>query len=155
MIRISWLATATNELMWPRRSASSVAERVEVGVGQRAERHGQDVELARLDERQQQPERAVELGDLDQGRRLRAAALPEADGGSPGRCSSVGLVGEPQQLAELGVDAGLLVADQLDRPRRTAGQRGQLGRALGMGPQPLEGGPNPGSTAATRQIQCP
>ena len=30
------------------------AERVEVGVGERPERHGQDVELARLDERQQQ-----------------------------------------------------------------------------------------------------
>ena len=47
-------------------------ERVEVGVGERAERHGQDVELAGLDERQQEPERAVELGHLDLRRGSRA-----------------------------------------------------------------------------------
>ena len=56
-------------------------ERVEIGVGQRAERDRQDVELARLDERQEQGERPVELGDLDLGRGLRPAPLAELDAG--------------------------------------------------------------------------
>ena len=55
-------------------------ERVEVGAGERTERHGQDVELAGLDERQQEPERAVELGHLDLRPALGAAALAEGDG---------------------------------------------------------------------------
>ena len=55
-------------------------ERVEIGLGEGAERDGQDVELARLDERQQEPERAVELGHLDLRPALGPAALAERDG---------------------------------------------------------------------------
>ena len=49
---------------------------LEVGLGEGAERHGQDVEPARLDQRQEQPERAFELGDPDVGGRLRPTASP-------------------------------------------------------------------------------
>ena len=54
---------------------------IEVRVGERAERHGQDVELACLDQRQQKRERPFELGQLDLGRGLGSPALAEAHGG--------------------------------------------------------------------------
>ena len=60
-------------------------ERVEVGVGEAAERHGQDVELARLDERQEQGQRPVELGDLDLGRGSRAGGRHRSGRPSRGR----------------------------------------------------------------------
>ena len=63
-------------------------QRLEIGVGEAAERDGQDVELARLDEREQQPERAVELGDRTcvavSGRRPSPNG-PPATGPSPAR----------------------------------------------------------------------
>ena len=54
-------------------------QRVEVGIGEAAERDGQDVELAGLDQREEERQRALELGDLDMGRGLRPTALAEAD----------------------------------------------------------------------------
>ena len=69
---MSWLATATNDADVAEPVRLEPAERVEVGVGQGAERDGQDVELARLDERQQERERPVELGHLDLRRGSRA-----------------------------------------------------------------------------------
>jgi hypothetical protein len=56
-------------------------EGIEVGVGQRSERNGQDIELAGLDERQQQPERPLEFGHPDmRRRRLGPPTLAEHDG---------------------------------------------------------------------------
>jgi hypothetical protein len=75
----------------------------------------------------------------DSGRRpspnLTAGVAGAASGGPPRRhdrtpgdrrASSVGLVRETQQFAELGVVRGVLVADQLDGPWRAAG-RGREG----------------------------
>ena len=52
-------------------------ERVEIGVRERAQRHGEHVELAGLDQREQQRERPVERRQGDEGRRLRPPPLPE------------------------------------------------------------------------------
>ena len=125
LIRISWLAIATNELTLPSRSAVSRLSASRYASASAAERDRQDVELARLDERQEERQRAVELGHLDLRPALRTAAFAEADGrrdrdGGRGAdvaellggghdrdarallpVASVGLVGEPQQLAEL------------------------------------------------------
>ena len=60
-------------------------ERVQVGLREAPERHGQDVELARLDEREEQGERPLELGDLDLERGLRPAALAERTAGPVAR----------------------------------------------------------------------
>ena len=68
LMRISWLATATNELMLPMPVVLERRERVEVGLGEGAERHGQDVELAGLDEREQQaPAGPSNAGDAGRG----------------------------------------------------------------------------------------
>ena len=56
------------------------AERVQIGVSERAEGHGQDVELAGLDERQEEAERAVEGLHLDLRPALRAASVTERHG---------------------------------------------------------------------------
>ena len=79
LIRISWLAIATNADTLPIRSPSSDGERVQVGVGERAQRHRQDVELAGLDEGQQQRQRAVERRQRDARGGLGAPALAERD----------------------------------------------------------------------------
>ena len=162
LIRMSWLATATNELMLPSRSASSAAERLEVGVGERAERHRQDVELARLDERQQERRAGPRTRRSGPGSALRPAALAEGHGrpagtaaaaaiaGIPGHpASSVGLVGEPQQLAGLRVASGRPgsgsarrsgASSRPPRPARPMSRRG---------PEPREGGAPAGQDAAT------
>ncbi len=54
-------------------------ERIEVGVGEAAQRDGEHVELACLDQRQEERQRTVELGELDLGGRLGPAPLAEAD----------------------------------------------------------------------------
>ena len=127
-MRMSWLATATKELTLPSRSASSVASASRYASARPPSGHGQDVELARLDERQQQRERALELGDLDLERGFRTTTLAEPDAGAsrcraapsprhrtgagrrhdrdrrrPRAAPSVGLVREAQQFAELEV----------------------------------------------------
>ena len=79
-MRISCEATATNALTFPSRSVSRPGERVQVRVRETAERDGQHVELAGLDERQQERQRPVELGDLDLGGGLGPATVAEADG---------------------------------------------------------------------------
>ena len=79
LIRISWLAMATNADTWPMRSLVERRERVEVRVRERAEGHGEDVELAGLDQRQQQGQRPVERGQDHAGGRLGPAALAERD----------------------------------------------------------------------------
>ena len=163
-------ATATNALTLPSRSASSARQRLEVGVGQAAERDGQDVELARLDEREEEGQRPVELGELDVRGGLGSAALAEADGRRPSasardrrrrrrsaamtgtpasrrRRASVGLVGELEQLARRRDRRRVLVADQLDGPWRAAGRGRQSGRGLGVVAQPVERGAPAGHDA--------
>ena len=55
-------------------------ESIEIGVGETAQRHAQDVELARFDQREEKGQRSVELGDLDHGRGFRPAAGTKLDG---------------------------------------------------------------------------
>ena len=77
---MSWLATATNAADVAEPVGVEATERIEIGVGEGSERHRQDVELARLDERQEERQRAFEFGHLDLGPALRPAALPEGHG---------------------------------------------------------------------------
>ena len=65
-------------------------ERVEVGLGEVAERDGQDVELARLDEREQQAQRPGERRRRHVGRRSRRAGGPRRR-----RSTSAGAGGRP------------------------------------------------------------
>ena len=55
-------------------------ERVEVRLGERPERNREDVEVARLDERQEEPERSLERLEPDLGRGLGPATLAEDHG---------------------------------------------------------------------------
>ena len=63
------------------RQASSRQGRqgLEIRPGQRPERHGQDVEPAGFDQRQQQPQRALELGQPDLGRAVRRQGVVDPD----------------------------------------------------------------------------
>src|SRR5690349_7823573 len=63
----------------------------------------------------------------------RAVAIP--------RRPSVRLVREPQQLAELRVTRGVLVADQRDGARRAAGGGRELRRRGGVRLEASQGGP--------------
>ena len=158
-MRISWLATATNALTLPSRSASSAGERVEIGVGERAERHGQHVELARLDERQQQRRAGPSnVGDLDLGRRLGPATGAERDRGRDRRPSRPWV--QRHQLASSAsrsrspatgsTGSSWWRISSTVRAEQPAAAR-QRGRGLGVVAQPLErGAPNPGSDAAER-----
>ena len=143
-------------------------ERVEIGVGEGAERDRQDVELARLDERQQQRQRAVELGDLDLGRGLRPAALAEATAsrrGARGRAAMTGDAGSrliswprpraaaaprtPGRAARPGSGSARRSAAS-SRPSRRGPPRSRRGSR-----RRSRAGRNPGSDAATRQIHAP
>ena len=117
-MRISWLAIVTNELTLPNRSSSSRRQRIEVRVGERAERHGQDVELACLDERQQKRERALELGQLDLGRGLGSAALAEATAGARHGVGAA-MTGTPTSTRADAVAASI----SWPRPRAAAARR--------------------------------
>ena len=55
------------------------SERLEIRAGERSERHRQHVEPPRLDKRQQEPERAVEVGHAHVRRAVRAARVLDAD----------------------------------------------------------------------------
>ena len=74
-------------------------EGVEVRVGERAERHREDVELAGLDQGQQQAERPVERGQRDERRRLGRRPSPNATDGEWRASSSAGLVRGLEQPA--------------------------------------------------------
>ena len=87
---MSWLATATKELMFPSRSNSSVARASEIGLGEGPERNGQDIELAGLDQGEQQSERTLELGDLHAGGGFGPTSLAEHHGRRRGRVGGVG-----------------------------------------------------------------
>ena len=120
-------------------------ERVEVGVGQRAERHREHVELARLDQREQQRQRPVERRQRDARRGLGAAALAERD---RRRASTID-IRRPRPRAGTAAPysrvAGLgLVADEVDgegrqtrrpRPGRPTRRRGAASRSSAA-PQP-------------------
>ena len=114
LMRISWLATATNALTLPSRSLSSVGERVEVGVGEGAERHRQDVELARLDQRRAAGPAGRRSSRAGPGSRPRADGPPRTRPRARPVASiaatrstrpSARLVREPQPLAGVRVDA--------------------------------------------------
>ena len=128
LIRISWPATATNADTLPIRSASSVGQGLEVGAGERAERDGQDVELAAP----RSGPAAAPAGRRSRSSRtwvavsgVPAAVMttdgepsrgPPSAGAAMGPRPSVRLVGEEQQLARPRIGRVLLVADQLDGP---------------------------------------
>ena len=59
--------------------ALEAGDRVEVRLGERAEGHGHDVEAARLDERQEEPQRPLPLGEADVGGVLGPATRGEGD----------------------------------------------------------------------------
>src|SRR5204862_110704 len=59
--------------------AVEIRKCIEIGTRERAERDADDVQLARLDERQQQGQRAVEALETDLGRGLWTPADPEDD----------------------------------------------------------------------------
>ena len=132
-------------------------ERIEVGVGERAERDGQDVELARLDERQQERRAGRRTRPPGPGWRVSGRRpSPNRIAGRPSSAMptgirprpSVRLVGEPQQLAELGVARRVLVADQLDGPWRAAGAAASRGRVSAWVRSRSRAARNPGSTPA-------
>ena len=133
-------------------------ERIQVRLREPAERHGQHVELARLDEREEQGERAFELGHLDLERGLGPAALAEPDGRAavgrgpdggdsgpahrdPGAITGTPTPSDGHQLASSasfrsspysGSRGRVLVADELDGPWRAVRLDRQDGRPLGM-----------------------
>ena len=133
---MSWLATATNADTFPIRSPSSDGERVQVGIGERAERHRQDVQLAGLDQRQQQRQRAVEGRQRHPRRGLRTPAIPERD-----RRLGHGRCGQRHQQASSaawnrapysGSTGRGLVADEVHGPGRQPGGREGIGGGPGM-----------------------
>ena len=147
LIRISWLATATNAADVAEPVVVERRERVEVGVGERAERHGQDVELARLDERQQQGRAARRT------RRAGPASRPPGRRPSPNTTDGVAPTGMPASRRSIssprpraaaarphsGSTRRVLVADQLDGPWRAARRRSaSTRRRLGVVREPLE-----------------
>ena len=125
-------------------------ERVEVGVGERAERDGQDVELARLDEGEQQGKRPVEALETDLGRGLGTTAGAEHDRGRrPAGAIDVGdPLGRVHQLAS-SASRSRSPASGSTRLRPGGGSarrsgrvqpaaRGQLGRGVGVDAEPLD-----------------
>ena len=132
---MSWLATATNELMLPSRSCLDGGERIEVRLGERPERHRQDVELARLDERQEQPERAFPFGDLRPG--------------SPSRGRGPARSGPPARSGR-----GSRLEASVSWPRRRAAaaprSRGRAGRPAGGSARPSAASSRPPRRSAPR-----
>ena len=174
-MRISWRGDGHERADVAQPVRLEAGERVEVGVGEAAERHRQDVELARLDERQQQGRAARRT------RRPGPGWRPRADGrrrsGRPGtrrrrRAGTGAITGMPgppcrlvgHQLASSAScrsspasgraarpgagSARRSVASSRPRPRQRADAR--RGRAAASGPPPTGG-----STPATRQTQRP
>ena len=139
--------------------AGQPRECLEVGTGQVAETDGQDVELALLDEREQESEGPLEGLEVDLGGRLRASLEGEADRGRGRRrrrrrhdrhqrprhqlASSARRSASPATGS-----AGLgLVTDEVGRARAAAGGEGELGRAVGVVAQDVEGAAEAGQSS--------
>ena len=148
-MRMSWLATATNAETLPIRSPSSVASASRYAPASAPSGTVSTSSFCDSMSASSRPERPVEGRQAHEGRGLRPAALPEDDRGRAVRpspaCrrsarSRVGLVGPLERRAGARIARLRLVADELDRPRRSSRPRrpsrptARRGRGSGRGP---------------------
>ncbi len=158
LIRISCEHTVTNELSSGSRPRLDAGDRVQVGAAQVAQADRQHVELALLDECQQQRDRPVEVSHLRGERAWRPrVAAPRRSGSRRRRrsCASACLVGQLQRHAEIRVGRIVLVPDQVGRPRGASGRQRHLGRLVRVRSDRREGGPEAWGVIRTQRSIAP